>query len=807
MRGFLDLWRDLRYGCRLLARNPAFALVAVTTLGLALGANTAVFSLVHKVLIAYLPVQDPERLVVLSRSNLEQAGITRFAYPLFRELESERDIFDGILCRGGSERVTVGTDAGGEPATGELISGSYFEVLGVRPHIGRLIARTDDVTPGAHPVVVLSHRYWQRHFSGDPAVVGRTLRLSGYPMTVVGVSPPGFDGLDPGQAVDLRVPIAMQAELRRAPSSLGQRRVAELTIVGRLRPGVRVEDARHALSARLRRYLDDGNASERLDLLPAAGGIGLTRRQYETSLRVLMVITASVLVVACLNVANLLLARASTRAHEFAVRLAVGAGSGRLVRQLLIENVVLSLVAATLGALLAYPGTQVLIRLMSIGGSAVQLNVKPHGAVLVFHVATTAASVALFGLFPAVASRRRSLTPDLKATVAGRSSVMGRRLFVGVQVALSVVVLVGALLFLRTVHALRTADMGFRADHLLMLALSPKNAGQSDAQVLPFFRDVRERVNALPGVTAATYGMVRPVSNASWRTPVVMSGCCPQNAARAARNVVGPEYFETLEIPRIAGRDFTEQDRADAPKVAIVNESFARLYGPGRDPIGTKIGVERPEYTVVGVVKDAKYAHVRETPPPVWYVPYEQQPNVKYLDLYVRTGGDPERMKESVRAAIASIDRSVAMFDVWTLSDQIDDLLVAERTVAALATFFGFTAAVLAALGVYGILAFLVTQRRREIGIRMALGARPAAIVRMVTRDAGPAVGCGLVAGAVLAAALGRYTASLLYGVTPLDVFSLAGGVLVMAALAALAASLPARRASRVDPVQALRES
>jgi predicted permease len=823
MHWISDLSRDVSYACRALSRQPVFAAVAIGTLGLALGANTAMFGLVNKMLIAHLPVHEPERLVLLSRTTVTQAADTRFPYLFCRQLIESSDQFDGVLCRAaGSERVTVGTDTGGEPALGELVSGNFFEVLGVQPHLGRLLTSSDDVTPGAHPVVVVSYRYWQRQLGGDPAAIGRTLRFTGVPMTVIGVSPPGFDGLDTGQAIDLRFPLAMQAEIRqgpprpggpRTPTTLADRRAADMFIVGRQRRHVTPEQAEQAVTVSFQRFVDEGGQSaadlararqrERVRLTAAATGIGLTRRQYETSLRVMMAVTASVLVIACLNLANLILARGSARAREFAVRVAIGAASGRLVRQLLAENLVLSVGGATLGALIAYPGSALLLRVMSADGSAPP-SIDADWTVLLFHGLTAMLAVALFGLAPALASRRDAFS--LMRTATGSRSATPRRIFLAAQVALSIVVLVGALLFVRSVHALRATDLGLRADHLLVLALSPQNAGRSADQTLPYFRAVRERVAALPGVTDATYAWIRPLSNATWRTDVAAEGCCADGVSNAFRNVVGPGYFATMGIPMVEGRDFADGDDRDAPRVAVVNQAFARAYGGGRSVLGARIGVSRPEFTIVGVSADAKYANVRDAIPPVWYVPYEQQPNVKYLNLYVRTAGDAEHITDSVRAAIADVDRGVALFEVRTVEAQIDNLLIVERMVATLATFFGSTGAALAALGVYGTLAYIVTTRRREIGIRMALGAGPGAIVRQMIAEAWKPLGVGALAGAAIAAALTQYTASLLYGVTPLDLVSFAGSILFMTIVVVVAASLPARRASRLDPTTALRE-
>jgi len=823
-----DLLRDVRYAGRTLGRQPAFATVAIGTLAIALAVNSAMYGLVHRVLIANLPVRAPDRLMLLSHVSVDRPVDIRFPHLFVRHIQSTAgpDVLDGVVSRAvGAERVTVGTDAGGQAALGELVSGNFFDVLGVQPHVGRLFAAADDVTPGAHPVVVLSHGYWRRSFNADPAVVGRTLRITGVPMTVIGVSPPGFEGLDPGQTIDLRFPLAMQAEVRGGPARAGagprtttltDRRASDMIVVGRLHRGVSVEQAEQVLDAALQRYLEAGGAVartaddgryDRIHLASAATGIGLMRGQYEISLRIMMAVTLVVLGIACLNLANLMLVRSSMRARELAVRVAIGADAKHLARQLLAESFVLSLAGGVCGAALLYPVSTALVRVLSGSGApATALTADVNAAVLLFHGATAALSVSLFGTLPALASRhvRFSL---LRTGVGGSSSVAARRWFLGAQVALAVVVLVGALLFVRTLSALRATDLGVHTDRLLALALSPQNAGRSADQTLPFFAAVRERVAAIPGVTAVTYAWVRPLSNASWQTDLTIAGCCAEVAARPYRNAVGASYFETMGNPIAEGRDFAASDNANAPKVAIVNETFARVYGKGRTVIGARIGVTRPEYTIVGIAKDAKYAHVREPVPPVWFVPYEQQPNVKYLNLLVRTTGDVERTIASVRAAIAAEDRDVALFEVRSVDAQLDALLAVERTIATLATGFGSAGAALAALGVYGMLAFILATRRREIGIRLALGARPHAIARHFLGEAAWPLTIGVGVGAASAVVLTRYTGSLLFGVTPLDALSFIAGVLVVVFVVTVAALVPARRASRLDPSIALRDS
>jgi predicted permease len=814
-----DAASDGAYALRVLRRQPVFALVTTAILALTLGANTAMFGLVYQVLLAELPVREPEQLVVLKRSNLESRDQSAFDYAFFRQLDDARDVFDEVLCRAaGSERVTVGTESGGAPSAGELVCGSYFDVLGVTPHLGRLITRRDDISPGAHPVVVLSHSYWQRQFGGDPSVVGGTVRITGVPMTIIGVLPAEFTGIDPAQTADLRIPFAMQAEVRggpaaaRQPSATVGGAASQVIIVGRLRDGMTPQQAEQALTAQLRRYLADRDPTQqrrlpgsmdRVHVEPAASGIGVARRQYQSSLHVLIAATIAVLLIACLNLATVLLARAAARRNEFAVRLALGASTGRLVRQLVAEGVVLSVSGALVGAVLVYPFALLVIRLASPDASAPILQVHPTPPVVLFHAAMTALSAVVFSLAPSLAARRFHVGLVRERGAAGLS-IAARRGFLIAQVAVAVVVLVGAALFVRTELALRATEVGFEADRLLVLALSPQNAGQPAEQTLPFFRTVRERVDAVPGVTGVSYGMIRPLINASWQTRVTVSGCCPEGV-NALRNAVGPGYFTTLGIRVIAGREFTSADHNTAPKVAIVNETFARMYSGGGQTLGARIGVTNLDYTIIGIVKDAKYAHLREGPTPVWYVPYEQQPNVKYLDMYVRTASSPSEILASVRAAIAAVDPQIALFEVRPVQAQIDRLLLVERMLSTLSLVFASTGAVLAGLGLYGMLAWLVATRTSEIGLRLALGATPANVVRQVTADAWKALIAGVVLGTVIAALLSRYIATLLFGVSPLDPASFAAAIFVLAIIVTVAAALPVHRGARTAPANVLR--
>jgi predicted permease len=755
-----------------------------------------------------LPVDRPDQLVALSHGITARGRGTGFPDAFVRELGTSTPLIQGVLARGGAERVTLGIDGVGEPALGELVSGSFFEVLGVRPAAGRLLTSADDVVPGGHPVVVLSHAFWTRRFGGDPRIVGRTVFVSGHPMTVVGVTPRAFEGLDPGQRVDLRAPLAMTGEVRGGTTRSRQRSGAwELHVVARLADGVGTGQARDAVDAAFARHLQLAGLTgpANLVLRPAGTGVGRTRDALGPSLRVLMTLTLVVLGVAAANLAMLVAARSATRRMEWAVRATLGAGWRRLARQLFAENLVLAGGGAALGLIVAYAGAAWLAALASGSGSTWLIDVRPAPLVLVVHAAASLAAGVLIGMASVLRLRRQTAAPETGGAVRGVVAG-GRHWLIGAQVALAMVVLVGAALFVRSLQALHATDLGLRPDHLLLTALDPKTAGRPDAGVAPFYRDLRERLLAVRGITGVSYATVRALGPGAWVQGVAIEGRAADASATAARNAVGPDYFRVLGIGVASGREFDAADDARAAKVAVVNESFARAYLGGRSPLGVSIGVDRPEYRIVGVVRDARLVHVRQPAAPTWYIPYEQRPGLKHLDLVVRTSGDPDGAIADVRAAVAAVDPRVALFETRSQAAQIDDLLVTERILAQLATLFGAIASALAALGLYGLLTFVVSRRRREIGLRMALGGGRAAVVRAVACDVGRAAGAGLLIGLTAAVLLARQIDAILYGVAPIDGVSVTGAAAVMVAAVVAGAAWPLRRALRIDPVTALRE-
>jgi putative ABC transport system permease protein len=800
-----DLWRDVRHALRLMRRAPGFTLFAIATLAGGVGANTAVFSVVHALLLASLPVARPEQLVVLSHGLVDRGGGAGFPAGFVRVL-ADGGLVQGAAARGGVERVTIGLDGGGEPAIGELVSGGFFELLGVTPAVGRLLTSTDDRT-GAEPVVVLGYDYWQRRFAGDQRIVGRPLMISGRPMTVVGVSPRGFDGLDPGQRVDVRATLALQAAVRGLPTTATppRREPWDLQVVARLADGVPIDAARPAIAAAFQRYIHDTGvtAAGAIDLASAASGAGRTRARVGATLRVLLAMTFAVLGVACANLAMLFAARSASRRPEWAVRTALGAGTARLARQLAVESLLLAGAGALVGALVAHAGAAWLATLVA-GGGPLEPAIRPHPVVLAFHALAALAAGLGLAAGAVLRLRRDGCAPAGPASSRTTTGSRHRGLIAG-QVALSMLVLVAAALFLRTMRALQATDLGSEPEHVLLAALDPKTAGRGDSEIAPFFREVRARLLAAPGVTAVSFSTVRALSNGRWSEAVTIEGLALDASARALRNAIGPDYFRALGIDVVAGREFALSDDAAAPKVAVVNEAFVRTFLAGTPPIGRTIGRAPTAYRIVGVVRDARQVHVRETAAPTWFIPYEQRPGLKHLDVIVRSRHDPEPLVAEMRRAVAAVDPRAALFEVRTQRAQIDELLAGERTLARLASIFAAVAATIAALGLYALLALVVAQRHREIALRLALGASAWRLTWTLASDVARAVLLGVAGGLAAAALLGHQARTMLFGVEAFDPTSLAAAATAMVLAAAAGAAGPLLRAARIAPATALR--
>jgi predicted permease len=817
------LWQDLRFATRMLRKSPGFAAVAVLTLALGIGANTAIFSLINSVMLKSLPVKEPEQLVLFTRSNLQSNAMTSFPYPFYGQVRDDNTVLSGVLCQT-RMAPSLSVNGSSERTSGELVSGNFFEILGIKPYIGRLITPDDDRTAGANPVVVLSHGFWRRRFGSDPSVVGTTVHLNTIPMTVIGISAPQFESLNIGESPDVRVPMTMQAEMWARPSILESRGDWWLSIIGRLKPGVTNVQAQAALQSMLIAYMDEngrGSArseyqrrvfqSERLHLLSAAKGLQGLAQRLSKPLVVLMAVVGAVLLIASVNIANLMLARTAARKREIAVRLALGAGRDRLIRQLLTESILLAGLGGLLGIAIAYRGGIVLLSLLATGRNPVSLDLAPDARVLGFTLLVSFCTGVLFGLAPALQSARPDVVPDLKgeATLLRGTRLRGRKLLVSAQVALSLLLLVAAGLFARSLHNLRAMDTGFDREDVLQLSMDPALSGYKPERLKPFYREVAARVSALPGVRSASLANIGLISSSSWGSGITVEGYTPRDGDRGPeRNTVGPGYFTTLGIPLLLGRDFGPQDSETAPHVAIINEKFAHFYFGNENPLGRRIGPggnQGPrDYTIVGVAKDGRYAGLREETPRFWYIPYEQYDRVKGLKLYVRTVGEPNKMVATIRREIQSIDRNVPVFDVWTLDAQVEDDLVTDRLVATLSGSFSILAVVLAAIGLYGVMVYSVARRTREIGIRIALGAHQGSVLWLVLREVVLLLALGIAVAIPASLALTRFVASMLYGVQG-DIVPLVGATFLTSAVALMAGYLPARRAMRVDPIVALR--
>jgi predicted permease len=834
--------QDLRYGARTLWRSPLFSGAAVLTLALGIGANTAIFTLLDVVVLRRLPVERPGELYVfgarVGEGSMQTDGVSDdgvsdrdtsfFSHPLYQDFREHEDVFTTLAAVSSySIKTYLSPDVGSRGSTVEiaearLVSGSFFETLGVRALRGRTIGPEDDRVPGGHPVAVLSHAFWARHFASSPDAVGRLVRMNGTQYTVLGITPPDFQGATVGRPTDIWVPLAMQAELERGERQLADRNVMWLRIIGRLPEELSPELAERRTNELFRRLLVAEAGTEvtprgRLEierltthLTPFARGFEGLRRRFSRPLTVLMVVVGLVLLIACANVGNLLLARASSRQKEVAVRLALGASRRRLVRQLLTESLLLGLLGGALGLLLAHWILAFLLGLI-VSGPNLAVGLDPR--VLAFTFGVSVATALLFGLAPARRATRLDLDPTLKSqrVISGESS-RGVRLGQGLvvsQVALSLLLLIVAGLFLRSLQKLRGQDLGFRPEGVLIVEIDPQGGGYSTEQLQGLYRDLVEKLESLPGVDSASLSLFSPLSRSRWRTEASVEGYRPPTAeaARIEGTFVTPGYLQTIGVSLLGGREPDENDRQGAPKVAMVNEAFARQYFGTQSPLGRRFGVDGEESSreieIVGLVPDFKVHDLREETPRLVYFPAAQHGGeyLYSLQVHART----ELSAGQVRDALGSVAPDLPITGVRSLGEQIEHSLRQERLLSQLTAFFGLLALLLAAVGLYGVLAYGVSQRTNEIGIRMALGAEPSRLLGTVLGTAMRWVGAGVVIGLSAALAASRLLSSLLFDLGPLDPVTLLVTPAALVLVAGLAACGPARRASRLDPVSALR--
>ena len=811
--------QELRFAVRSLVKNPSFSIMVVATLALGIGANTAIFSILHALVLRSLPVADPDRLVVVTRrENVSQP------YPLFRHFAAHSTTLEGLMAFR-STRCRFTTAEGTERISGVLVSGSYFAVLGIRPALGTLIADEDDAIAGSGgprgPVAVLSHRFWIRQFGGQPTAVGSSILLNARSFTVVGVAPPGFSGTEVGQSPDVFVPMTMvPTMIPGLGPSLTQPRSNWLRMIGRLKEGVDVRQAEGELTSLLLPYNQDilrdpavekfesgyrrNLLQQRIALQPGGAGLSGLRRSYSQPLAVLMTVMALVLLIACANIANLTLGRATARRQELAIRLGLGASRARLIAQLLLESLLLAAGGALAGLVLARMGRDALLTYLPQEQS---LSAPLDGSVLAFTLVLTVGAAVLFGLLPAFRSTKVDVAPVLRDGGGGTSARAPlRKGLVVFQVSLSLVVVVGALLFVRSLQGLLSIDAGFARQNVLVASVDVPPERSLDV-----YRQVLEDVRRLPGVLAAGAADSGPLGTHTGWTIYV-----PGYVSKATEPIsspwvgfISPDYFKTITVPLLLGRDFDDRDlRPDGPMKLIVNETFARHYFGTQNPVGRMVGLDRntADVEIVGVVKDTKYTGLREEPIRIVYVPYRPGPWGAQFALHVRTAGDPMALAPALRRTVAALDRTAPVFNIRTADEDVRRSLLRERLVATITTLFGGLALLLAAIGLYGVLSYGVARRTREFGIRIAIGAEARSIMALVAREAGWVVGGGIALGLLAAWALGRIVTGLLYGVQPTDPVSAVIAVVVLATAGALAAWVPARRAARVDPVRALRD-
>ena len=829
------MFSDARLAIRGLRRSPLFATVAILSLALGIGANTAIFTLIDQILLRKLPVARPQELVMLYQqgSNMgSNMGSRMHSYPLYQDLQQKAEPLSEVICRRLFD-ASLSVDNQTERVEAEMVSGNYFTMLGVKPALGRVLnSQEDDRVYQGHPVAVLSHGYWVSRFAQDPAVVGKKILVNNYPMTIVGVSAEGFAGLDPARSPQIRVPILMKPVMVPEWSWLdpGNRRARWVQVFGRLKPGYTPESAQaplQGLFTQIRAYEMTLPAAKdwskysreqfmkgRLLATGAELGYSSLRNDFSTALVVLMCMVGLVLLIACANVANLLIARGFMRQREIAVRLSLGSSRGRLVRQLLVESLVLSFAGGVLGVLIAVFLTRTLLALVPTQGQPLLISPHPDPRILAFALGLTVLTGIVFGLLPALRASRPDPWTTLKDTmgsIAGSGgSLFLRKGLVTAQVALSFLLLFGAGLFVRSLQNLKTTDTGVALDNLVAFQLSPALSGYADERGAIFDRDLLERLRATPGVKSAAFAAVPILSGDEWDSSVAVEGHQAKDGEdmQAFMNALSPGYFETMKIPLLEGRDFRPADakKGDAT-VAIVNRRFAEHYFPGRSAVGKRLGFgggpnSKLTIEIIGVVADSLYEGPREGVHRQVFVPNWGNGSVVF---YVRTLTGSSATYAQVRNEVRQLDSAIPVYGMKTLESQLDETLLTDRLIAMLSAGFGLLATLLASVGLYGVMAFVVARRKKELGIRLALGAQPGFVVWIVMREVLLLLAIGLAIGVPAALLLARYVAAQLYGIQAHDPLIAGSTVALLSVVSAAAGLIPARRASRIDPILALR--
>jgi predicted permease len=832
-----NLWKDISFGLRMLAKSPGFTAIAVITLALGIGANTAIFSLMNQILLQRLPVKNPDQLVILRAPGPATGHVSTdgdsaesFSYPMYKGLRDNNSVFSGILARYGFS-ASVASHGQTDRASGEVVSGNYFEVLGVQPAIGRVFSQDDDRVPGSQPVVVLSHSYWTQHFGTDPSVLNKVLLINNVEMTVVGVSQPGFTGVQVGKIPDLFVPMMMTQQMTQYGETLDKWNDYWMTLLARRKPGVSERQAEAGINAAYKPLLEEQlpqiksawNEKKRqlfLDkkifLSSGAHGRTIVQRDSGSQLITLFVMVALVLLIACTNVANLLLARGAGRQREFAIRTAMGASRGRMIRQLLAESLICAFGGGALGILLGTWLMRILTPIVVANAGIKGLTEKLDPSVLGFAIAATLLSGIFFGLIPAWRVTRLGVSDVIKdqgsTSSASVSHVGFRKVLVAGQVAFTILLLAGAGLFMRSLWNLRNQDLGLKTDNVITFSIQPSLNGYDAPRSIALFDQLRARLATLPGVRSVGTGDVPTLSGDDEGSNITTEGG-PQLAEELQHvnyDAVSPAYFSTLGIPLLSGREFTEGDGVTSPKVAVASEAMVKRFFPGRNPLGAHFAFGggnkvKLDIEIVGVVKDVKQDHVSSAIQPYVYIPYAQRPKLTGMTFYVRSTQDPLLLGSALQGEVRQMDANLPVYDLKTMERVVEEDLFSARMVAVLSASFAGLAALLAALGIYGVLAYVVVQRTREIGIRMALGAMAGQVRLLIVKEVGSMVLIGVAAGLPLAYGLARFSESLLYGVHAGDPAVYASGLGLIGLIALAACFLPARRATRVDPLVALR--
>jgi len=838
-----SLWQDLRYGARQLLKSPGFSIVAILSLALGIGANTAIFTLINDLLIKQLPVHDPGQLVSFGKADgggiiggFNPGPVDIFSYDFYKQMEKSPDQFQGV-CAFSSFPIQVSVRAGAAgngPATQavtHLVTGTFFSVLGAAPILGRPIGPGDTAAPGSNPVAVISYRYWQQSLAADPAVIGRSITINGTLFNIVGVMPANFYGVDLNEeSPDMWLPVTMQPQVMQQPSLVEPYGLYWLHIMARRNHGVSVGEAQSQVNAQWQQFMfsrEGGHPSDErrrqiarnyVQLMPGAAGVSHLRSDYQVPLAVLMVIVAIVLLIACANLANFLLAKAASREREFSTRIALGSSRGRIVRQVLTETLLLAFIGGALGLVLAFFASRVLIGWLVGPEAHTALAATPDLRVLAFTSAICMLTGVLFGLAPALRVSRVGASVALNAnarTAAGGGGASARFLpkaLLIAQVMLSLVLLAVAGLFLRTLHNLRSQDFGFNVNHVLLVRTNPKFAGYKTEQLNALYERILSRIDAIPGVRSASIYGGLPIAQGNWGSPITILGrpTAPNEDVSTLLNRVAPGYFETLSIPLLRGRTIGPQDTATSLKSVVVNQTLANLYFPHGDALGRSFTVADPSvigtWRIVGIVRDSKYNSGRE-PQAMAYLAVEQlTEDDRYAYwLEVQTSGDPALITNQVRAALAEIDPNLPLLQTQTTGDAVDRLNDRQKLISQLSTFFSLLALLLACIGLYGVMTYNVVRRTNEFGIRLALGAQTSGVLWMVLRESLLLLGIGIVLGIPVTLAASRAIQSQLFGLKSSDPSTMLVAILVIAIVTLAAAYFPARRATRIDPMVALR--